>query len=190
MPATLVPASHISSPRANRLYGGLLPTSALPRGGARGPGPHSHNGDARGSDSVTHDSIDLDGHPTEAALSATPDFETAGTSLPLGVPTDDQRTIYSRGSPDGPHKTCSAFDGCCSGQGGGQDGVDKMVSVELAGAGAADLFIFSISSDCADCDCGCTSSSDLAEDEQSELERAGQAPGDPCCTRHTAEPRT
>ena len=77
-------------------------------------------GDALGSDSVVHTSIDLDGrHSTEAARSALRGFETAagGTSQSacsasldmLGVPIDVQRTIYSRDGPGGPHKTCSAL---------------------------------------------------------------------------------
>ena len=97
-------------------------------------------GHALGSDSVVHSSID--GRSTEAARLAPPGFETAGgTSQPacgasrnmLGVPTDVQRKIDNRGSLGGPRKTCSAFDGCR----GGGDYAEKMVSVELAGAGAA-----------------------------------------------------
>ena len=37
-------------------------------------------GDALGSDSVVHSSIDLDGHSTEAARLAPPGFETAGAA--------------------------------------------------------------------------------------------------------------
>ncbi|EOD34687.1 hypothetical protein EMIHUDRAFT_122743, partial [Emiliania huxleyi CCMP1516] len=97
-------------------------------------------GHALGSDSIVHSSID--GRSTEAARLAPPGFETAGgTSQPacgasrniLGVPTDVQRKIDNRGSLGGPRKTCSAFDGCR----GGGDYAEKMVSVELAGAGAA-----------------------------------------------------
>ena len=97
-------------------------------------------GHALGSDSAVHSSIN--GHSTEAARSAPPGFERAGgTSQPacgasrnmLGVPTDVQRKIFNRGSLGGPRKTCSALDGCR----GGGDYVEKMVSVKLAGAGAA-----------------------------------------------------
>ena len=83
-------------------------------------------GDARGSDSVMHTSIGLDGHSTEAARSAPPGCEIAAGStsqsacgagrITLGVPSDIQRNkrnIYS--SLGGPHKTCSAFDGCRGG---------------------------------------------------------------------------
>ncbi|EOD15806.1 hypothetical protein EMIHUDRAFT_119243 [Emiliania huxleyi CCMP1516] len=104
-------------------------------------GPPLIEGDALGSDSVVHASID--GHSTEAARSAPPGFETAGGTSQrqaggasrnmLGVPTDVQRKIDNRGSLGGPRKTCSAFDGCR----GGGDYAEKMVSVELAGAGAA-----------------------------------------------------
>ena len=101
-------------------------------------------GDALGSDSVVHSSIDLDGHSTEAARLAPPGFETVGgTSQQAGgasrdmlsVPTDVQRKISIRGSLGGPRKTCSTFDGCR----GGGDYAEKMVSVKLAGAGAAGL---------------------------------------------------
>jgi len=50
----------------------------------------------------------------------------------LGIPADVQRTIFNHGSLGGPRKTSSAFDGCRGG-----DRVEKMVSVELAGYGAA-----------------------------------------------------
>lgn len=179
-------------------------------------GPTLIAGDARGSDSVTHVSIDFNGHPTEAALSPTPDVETAGTSQPLGVPTDVQRTIYSRDGPGGPHKTCSVMNVCtCATSESGDAGLDcndnkwsefspergaahawpaaiRATRIAKATLQAADPFstTFSTSSDCADCDCGSASSSDLAEDEKGELDRAGQAPGDPCCTRHAAAPRT
>ena len=101
-------------------------------------------GDALGSDSVKHACIDHDGRSTEAARSALRGFETAAedTSQPacgairdmLGIPADVQRTIFNRGSLGGPRKTGSAFDGCRGG-----DRVEKMVSVELAGYGAAGL---------------------------------------------------
>ncbi|EOD32290.1 hypothetical protein EMIHUDRAFT_231037 [Emiliania huxleyi CCMP1516] len=50
----------------------------------------------------------------------------------LGIPADVQRTIFNRGSLGGPRKTSSAFDGCRGGE-----RVEKLVSVELAGYGAA-----------------------------------------------------
>jgi len=84
-----------------------------------------------------HASIDHDAHSTEAALSALRSFETVaqGTSRQAGGASRDmlsvQRTIFNRGSLGGPRKTYS-FDGCRGGDRG-----EKMVSVELAGAGAA-----------------------------------------------------
>ena len=93
----------------------LLAGLALAEGG-----PTPVAGDASGSDWVNA-CIDLDWHSKEAALSATPDFETAaaGTSqacgagrITLGVLTDVQRKIYDRGCPGGPHKNSSAFYGC------------------------------------------------------------------------------
>ena len=73
-------------------------------------GPTLMEGDALGSDSVVHASID--GHSTEAARSAPPGFETAGGTSQrqaggasrnmLGVPTDVQRKIcllYTSPSP-------------------------------------------------------------------------------------------
>ena len=105
-------------------------------------GPTRIAGDALGSDAVKHACIDHDGRSTEAARSALRGFETAAedTSQPacgairdmLGIPADVQRTIFNRGSLGGPRKTSSAFDGCR-----GDDRVEKMVSVELAGYGAA-----------------------------------------------------
>ena len=92
--------------------------------------------------SIKHACIDRDGRSTEAARSALRGLETAAedTSQPacgsildmLGIPADVQRTIFNRGSLGGPRKTSSAFDGCRGG-----DRVEKMVSVELAGYGAA-----------------------------------------------------
>mmetsp|Transcript_12782 Transcript_12782/g.40784 ORF Transcript_12782/g.40784 Transcript_12782/m.40784 type:complete len:282 (+) Transcript_12782:133-978(+) len=111
----------VSRPHLSGLLAGLA---------ANEIGPTLIAGDARGSDSVIHACID--GHSTEAALSAPSGVETVAADLPsacganrdmLGVPTDIQLKVYTRGCPGGPHMTCSAFHGCR----GGGDCAGEMV---------------------------------------------------------------